>query len=62
MFSTSSALSGSSHSAMEDEDERTGFLSWIRARGFATYLVRIENDSTQLEGSAAFIKGSSHQS
>jgi hypothetical protein len=42
VFSGSSRLSGSNHSAIDEEDKRIGFLSWIGARGSAASLVRIE--------------------
>jgi hypothetical protein len=62
VFSGSSRLSGSSHSAMDEEDKRMGLLSWIGARGSAASLVRIAKDRSHLEGSSGFFEGSSHQS
>jgi len=41
VFSGSSRLSGSSHSAIEEEESRIGFLSWIGARGSAVFVARI---------------------
>ena len=60
MCSASSRLSGSSHSAIDDEDKRIGFLSWIGARGAAASLVSIAKDRSHLEGSSGFFEGSSH--
>jgi hypothetical protein len=62
VFSGSSRFSGSSHSAIEDEERSIGFLSWIGARGSAASLVRIANDRSHLEGSSGFLVGSNHQS
>jgi hypothetical protein len=41
MFSGSLGFSRSSHSAIDEEDKRIGFPSWIGARGSAASLVRI---------------------
>jgi len=62
VLSESSRLSGSSHSAMEEEESKIGFLSWIGARGSAASLVRIAKDRSHLEGSSGFLVGSNHQS
>ena len=62
VFSGFSRFSGSSHSAIEEEDRRIGFLSWIGARGSAASLVRIAKDRSHLEGSSGFFEGSNHQS
>jgi hypothetical protein len=58
--SASSRLSGSNHSAIDDEDKRIGFLSWIGAKGSAASLVRIAKDRSHLEGSSGFFEGSLH--
>ena len=62
LCSASSRLSGSSHSAIDDEDKRIGFLSWIGARGSAESLVRIAKDDNQRLGSSGFFEVSNHQS
>ena len=62
VFSGSSKLSGSSHSAIEEDESRMGFLSWIGARGSAASLVRVAKDSNHLDGSSGFFVGSNHQS
>jgi hypothetical protein len=61
VFSGSSRLSGSNHSAIDEEDRSIGFLSWIGARGAASSFVRISKDNDRLEGSAGFLVGSNHQ-
>ncbi len=61
MFSGSSRLSGSSHSAMDDSDRRMGFLSWMNSRGLAASLVRVEKESSHLVGSLDFLDGSNLQ-
>ena len=60
MCSASYRLSGSSHSAIDEDDKRMGFLSWIGARGSAASLVRTANDKSHLVGSSGFFEGSSH--
>ena len=44
MLSGSSRLSGSIHSAIDEDESRMGFLSWIGARGSAESLVGIAKD------------------
>ena len=61
VFSGSSRLSGSNHSAIEEDERRIGFFSWIGARGSAASLVRIWKDNNHLEGSSGFFVGSNHQ-
>ena len=62
MLSGSSRLSGSSHSAIDEDESRMGFLSWIGVSGSAASLVRIAKDRSHLEGSSGFLVGSNHQS
>jgi hypothetical protein len=60
VLSGSSRLSGSNHSAIDDEERSIGFLSWIGDSGSAASLVRIAKDRSHLEGSSGFFEGSSH--
>jgi hypothetical protein len=62
VFSGSSRLSGSSHSAIEEDESRIGFLSWIGAMGSAESLVRIANDRSHLLRSSGFFEVLNHQS
>ena len=40
-MSVTSWFSGSNHSAIEEEESRIGFLSWIGASGSAVFVARI---------------------
>ena len=62
MLSGSSRLSGSNHSAIEEDESRIGFLSWTGARGSAESLVKIAKESKQWIGLSGFLVGSDHQS